>query len=747
MSEPRKSAIPLLASSANTIADADVLRFCDQKRKELKTGDRSGECLEILRQLSAYFALSQKDFRLPKQFTELLYGLLSEPEQGPPALRVLCFMILQELLPSEVLKIASFAPPVERAQIPHLLSLLVQQGNRPLLKETHRQQITKILATASDSDLHVAALTAAVALARRDPTTFTHDQAGAISAFLCVSLRSAALGVGAGALQEMDGRKARDFFTVLCLARTHTPEQMLNMQAFSALQCWLSSIATLPDEHYAAVLPTDFREAIIEYCLRLLDQGTTKLPEDKPLAAADRVLRHASLAEAVRILDLVCQRARDQVARVGPAIRRLLGRGGEVKASVHMAVLRFLVHNMDYAVLDLEQACANCFGGLLRDKFGDPLVAAATFTFALDNSTLLHRAGFFCKYFPNLLKIVAWSPRTFLSEALDLLPSLMHPTTAIELFHSLLDLPCLSIALEMSASGEMARIISSNSIASALFAYVLRDEGGLGGTIDRLSDLHTLLRPGADGLRARTTAELVPLLLHRFFDSLRECEHATVLGVFQAMLERIVKLFPVEPFAASIREVLAERVVSLFQGHPGLLYDSSKECLEFVTSLKHSGDGRAAFFSHVVWAIGEYTTPRMDHRCTTDHILPAHTTLEDLTFELNMSLQSATAPQDVCTAKLLCVLMAALAKLATACQDIAPRVRLCLTKIAKQYPTSPSLEPASRRVVVARAVSLCNILLHPEVAATVLAVPPILPDLHTSHASAHGLVRAADRLL
>ncbi len=106
-----------------------MLRFCDQKRKELKTGDRSGECIEILRQLSAYFTVSQKDFRsvqararvcvsvwcgcpfplsmppltcrLPKVFTELLYNLLSEPEQGPPALRILCFMTLQELLPSQ----------------------------------------------------------------------------------------------------------------------------------------------------------------------------------------------------------------------------------------------------------------------------------------------------------------------------------------------------------------------------------------------------------------------------------------------------------------------------------------------------------------------------------------------------------------------------------------------------------------------------------------------------------------------
>ena len=52
-----------------------------------------------------------------------------------------------------------------------------------------------------------------------------------------------------------------------------------------------------------------------------------------------------------------------------------------------------------------------------------------------------------------------------------------------------------------------------------------------------------------------------------------------------------------------------------------------------------------------------------------------------------------------------------------------------------------------RSGLLARAVGLCNVLLHPAVAATVMAVPSPLPDLHSSHASAHGLVRAADRLL
>ena len=38
--------------------------------------------------------------RLPRLFTSQLYAILVEPEQGPPALRMLCFLVLRELLPS-----------------------------------------------------------------------------------------------------------------------------------------------------------------------------------------------------------------------------------------------------------------------------------------------------------------------------------------------------------------------------------------------------------------------------------------------------------------------------------------------------------------------------------------------------------------------------------------------------------------------------------------------------------------------
>jgi hypothetical protein len=75
---------------------------------------------------------------LPKAFVNLLFAILSEPEQGPPSLRLLCFLALRELLPSRfdhcfscslrrAVKIETFTAPVERAQLPLLFGLLLAQ--------------------------------------------------------------------------------------------------------------------------------------------------------------------------------------------------------------------------------------------------------------------------------------------------------------------------------------------------------------------------------------------------------------------------------------------------------------------------------------------------------------------------------------------------------------------------------------------------------------------------------------------
>ena len=38
------------------------------------------------------------------------------------------------------------------------------------------------------------------------------------------------------------------------------------------------------------------------------------------------------------------------------------------------------------------------------------------------------------RYFPNIFKILAWAPRTYLGEFIELLPCLISPSTCVEVY-------------------------------------------------------------------------------------------------------------------------------------------------------------------------------------------------------------------------------------------------------------------------------------------------------------------------
>ncbi|VFV22793.1 uncharacterized protein LYPA_23C006677 [Lynx pardinus] len=509
-----------------------------------------------------------------------------------------------------------------------------------------------------------------------------------------------------GPVTEVDGAVATDFFTVLSTGQHFTEDQWLNVQAFSMLRAWLlhsdpegpstpdaddrselegSTLSVLSAGSTAGHLlpPRErLREKAFEYCQRLVEQSTRRA-----LRKGDSDLQKACLVEAVLVLDVIC--------RQDPS---------------------FLYRTL------------SCLKALHARLCGDPARVR----------TLLPIAQFFLNHEPGAggrWGLLAWNSPPLTAEFVALLPSLVDADTAVEVLHALLDLPCLTAALDLQlrlspATSERPLWDPSLKIPSCLEAsrdpqfqgllqYLLRATAS--GTTERLGPLHRLLQPLASCARVVQCAQAVPTLLEAFFSAVTQfADGALTKQLALLLLERSDSLFQVPQYEAHVHRVLSSRFLALCALHPSLVVELAKELLEFVGSV--SGvQGRGAMLASVVWAVGEYLSVSWDRRRTVEQINRFFEALEAVLFEVTQSRPSAALPR--CPPQVVTVLMTTLTKLASRSQDLIPRVSLFLSKMRtpaqSPAPSSTSCEEDAGAVRT-RAAELLTLLKMPSVAQFVL---------------------------
>lgn len=473
----------------------------------------------------------------------------------------------------------------------------------------------------------------------------------------------------------------------------------------------------------------ELKERTCEYCLRLLEQS-----ERKPSKQQDAILIEACLVEAIYILDTLCCSDKSLIPKLIEIIRRLYGR---VTADINkwkrvlIPVVQFLLNHGETVVFDPEPACKTLFGPVLSSYYSNASLAFEIVCFCLENlEKLCFSTSILTKFFPNLLKILAWYPRTYLKEFMDLLPAMLNQDTIVEMLHTLLDLPCLAAALCTSSSvkansGDKMTFGQQSSVESflapeyrPLYSFILRPEAGHGDTIDKLVTLHSLLEDKLQQPRVVVSAQIVPVLLNVMFATiLEQAEEETASRMVPVMLERAGLLYPVQHYRREIHELLSQRLVQLCQKYPNLIIRHQEDIMDFVSGLKNLGPTKENFFVHLVWIIGEFASSVHDSGCTVQNIVQYFEVLEALTYEVIMQ----TAPGKVTfSGRLVSVLMTTLAKLASRCQDVIQRALLCLSKILRRKPELLS-DPECYPDLLLRAQELINLLKLPNVAPVILS--------------------------
>uniref|UniRef100_A0A3Q3IY18 Adaptor related protein complex 5 subunit zeta 1 n=1 Tax=Monopterus albus TaxID=43700 RepID=A0A3Q3IY18_MONAL len=760
-----------LIKQARDIDEPELQRFYSRLVRLLQGKELGHEAVDSLQRLLLILFATKYTRTLPSELQKRLLLLLSSRSEQ---FQVLSSAVLRETLPLSGQELNYSQENIGQLNT-HVVGLLLSQaGSRADLSSLCALLLRGLESRQSEGPVHLLTHTLPIlnTILTHSPECLTEDHVTLLSKKLVDWLRYASITQGGGAssggfftgprsrqpvpIAELDGTVSGDFFTVLCVGQSFTEDQWMNVYSFSILHIWHYEITTnenatkLTDQVDGSVVsmvsatssssrllpPKErLREKAFQYCQRVIEQSDRKAHK-----RTDSELQKACLVEAVHILDCVCVEDASLVYRTFPCIKALFGRlSSDLSfARVVLPIAQFYLNHGEMAAVDCESVWKLVFGQFPAELFNDPFLAHELLRFLrLNLESLQLRVPQYIHSIPNLLKFLAWDSTAVLDDFVDLLPSLVTAGTAVELLHTLLDLPCLSATLvlqhrstclpisEPGGRGLLSLDAFRNPSFRGLFLFLLRGEAGSGDTIDRLSTLHELLAEAADWPRVVQCAQTVPVLLHIFFNTVVEVADEKLLAhLILVMLERSSLLLNLPTYIEEVHRVFSCHLLRLCKLQPSLVVDQSRELVEFAGTTA-SVYSKEEMYTHVVWVLGEYLSVSCDSRCSVRLITSCFEALEAVLFEIT---SSAPPPGTACPApRVVTTLMSALAKLASRSHDLIPRVSLFLSKL-RTVTRGGSVVWCSDEedlvAIVTRGEELWSLLKAPGVAQSVLTPPP-----------------------
>ncbi|NWW10000.1 AP5Z1 protein, partial [Oreocharis arfaki] len=764
-------------SPGREIQEEELRRFAARVSALLQGPEPGPEAVDGLQRLHLTVAATKYPRKLDSKFVELLQTVLCSPK-SPEQIRVLCAAILREMSPCNDLILSC-----DEIQDTKLLSLvssvLLAQGNKDEVAAVG-QRVVKVLERrlpeGQSARFPLPVLANVISLS---PESLTEEQTNVVSKKLADWLRYASIQQGMAQpsggffssprtkqpapVTEVDGAVATDFFTVLSVAQNYTQDQWLNVQTFSMLRNWLlcyggkelntpnpddeagmdrsvtSMVSNAPTAGRLLPPRERLREKAFEYCQRLTEQSNRR-----PLKKDDGDLQKACLIEAVTIMDIICKQDSSYVCRAVSFLKILHSRicGDATYARALLPIAQFFLNHGKLEAVDSDAIYKHLFTDIPAQLFHNPSLAFEFVQFCKDNSQLFtDSSSIFRQSFPNLFKFLAWNSPPLISEFVDLLPFLLDAGTAIEIFHLLLDLPCLTAALDIQLraaalpasekagsdpAGKPATCLEAfrHPLYKSMFQYLLRTKSAPEDAPESLIPLRQLLGSLAGSPRVVQCAETVPVLLELFFRVVAEFADGSLINqLVVLLLQRSDQLYEIPSFKDDVYRVLSSQLAMLCGLRPALVVELSTEILEFSGTVSNI-QSKEAIFTHMVWAVGEYLSVSYDKRCTVEQITRFFETLEAVLFEITQLRPQASTPS--CAPRAISVLMATLTKLAARSQDLIPRVSMFLSKM-RTFVQSPAVTSVyceeDLEEILIRATELMNLLKMPSVAQFVFTPP------------------------
>nr|CAD7458105.1 unnamed protein product [Timema tahoe] len=538
-----------------------------------------------------------------------------------------------------------------------------------------------------------------------------------------ISAGSQLFGRSESAATEVDGSPAADIFTVLTIVNIFNNSQMMNVHTFSVIREWLDHMPeSSSDQTVEHALLLD---AVKEYCDIVVEQCFRKAQKE------DVGLQKAVMCEVLNIIHRVVQLDRSRAPKTLILVKRIYTHISDRFKSDHrdisilVRVFRFLLEFGDSTGYTPQHLYELFLGETLYRCYSSGLAAWDIALFLCEQHNKLELL--LSRFFPNILKLVACHPAALVEEFLHLLPAMISSANTIELFSSLLDLPLLSATLLLHqapavvqldvASPLWVRLLESvsNPAHQLHYTYLLRKESGKMDPPGRLSSYLGVLADMRVHPLVITCSEVTPLLIDVFLSAVEHQGNPHSLAeVLITMLKKVNKLYNVDGYPAAVYKILSKHLRQIVHLCPDGLLTNENEVSTYLSILDNC-DTALDFYTHLVWAVGELASSTKSAHCNNyDVMTRLYETVESALYEILGQLSSKCV-----SLKLINIMAATLAKLASRCEDLIPRVMLCFHKASTGI-SNTGLPTVDKQIVLSRMDELACILRNPSTAASVL---------------------------
>lgn len=700
------------------------------------------------------FALFYQKLESDIEIESIVSSLLLEviDDKALPSNRHFAYVILQKLHYA-VLSSKIISADLNQ-QLVHALPILIAQ---PLTSDIVADVIKKLVwyicneNWAEDIQCHVLAfLCKAITLPKSPLTQDDMEKLFALlSSWLIIPLpmlQNKSLGFRRSSsslsITEVDGTDIQDIFSVLNSASNLTSMKLRSIYAFSVLKSSLCPSNEDSENFSKQVQPflegfasDSLNSSIQEYCMRIIDQVDRKVQSSSVWK-----FQKLCLLEAVELLNAICFMDSGIIHSIFPMVRRiydkvssnLSGTPEIEEITILSSCMQFFINHGRSVMHKPDSLYVFLFCDMLSLCYKDNCIAYEILSVMRQNiSKLCYHSSILEKYFPTFLKVFAWHADTFALDFQDILPAFMSQHTSMEIFHSLLDLPCLTsvqVLMDNKSCMEDPKMLKDSKFLdslkkpeiSSIIKFLLRETSGSTTAFESINLLHRALQNLASHNRVvRCSKAVIPLLKCYFQVLIQYADMSVSVLIIHAILDRVSVIYPVPNYSKEVNAVLGDYIRKLFKEHPEAVFHCQKNIIMYLSQFKNYFIAERCFL-HVTAIVGEYVTPTYSNMCKPETISLYFENLETTAYE---ALSCLKDDSDDYFLKFLSIISVSLSKLAARNQDQVPRAVLYLTKLLQQLKSFGNSWKKSWCIVTERVQEMLGILSEPSIAAVILNPP------------------------